>query len=107
MTTVINAIEIGKELMKSKVMAKFSHYSEGKLFYKVSLNDGTYQFPIYTWDVYVEIETKDNGEDVEVPTYTPSSDLGKTNFYAEIKGSELFRWIKKAIAKEEFIWVGN
>jgi len=32
-----------------------------------------------------------------------SSDLGTTNFNAEIRGSELARWITKAIKNETFI----
>ena len=32
-----------------------------------------------------------------------SEDLGSTSFNNEIKGSELSRWISKAIDKEEFI----
>lgn len=34
-----------------------------------------------------------------------SSDLGSTSFYAEMKGSDLNRWISKAIDKGEFIKV--
>ena len=98
-----NAIEIGKELMKTKVMANFSHYSKGKLFYKVRIGAGTFQFPLSTMDIYTEIETQADGEDIEILFYKPSSDLGDTTFNAEIRGSELFRWIKKAIANEEFI----
>lgn len=35
-----------------------------------------------------------------------SEDLGITSFDAEIKGSELSRWIQKAIKNEQFIKVG-
>lgn len=98
-----NAIEIGKELFKSKVMAKFSHYKEGKLFYTVELEAGKFQFPLSTMDVDTEIQNIHTGEDIEIKTYSPSSDLGDTTFFAEIRGSELFRWIKKAIAKDEFV----
>jgi hypothetical protein len=102
---MLTAIEVGKELMKSKVMAKFSHYRKGELFYYVELNDGVYQFPIPTMDVHIEIETLDTGEDVENKIYEPSSDLGDTFFNANIKGSELIRWIRKAIDKDEFIFM--
>ena len=89
--------EVKKELYKSKAMAKFSHYVSGNLYYTVELVDGTYQFPIATVDVDESI--------IHVPAYQLSSDLGTTSFYAEIKGSELSRWISKAIDKEEFIKV--
>ena len=35
-----------------------------------------------------------------------STDLGTTSFHAEMRGSELNRWIRKAIEKEEFVKVG-
>ena len=44
----INAIDVQKELMKSKVMAKFSHYTSGNMYYTVELESGVYQFPIGT-----------------------------------------------------------
>jgi hypothetical protein len=39
----------------------------------------------------------------EVETVVLSSDLGTTSFSAEIKGSELNRWISKSIDNGEFI----
>jgi hypothetical protein len=96
----INAIDVQKELMKSKVMAKFSHYEKGKLFYTVELENGVYQFPIET--VERQISGFDNkGE--EVYSIHFSEDLGSTKFFNEVKGSELFRWIKKAIASDDFM----
>ena len=46
--TKINETEVKKELMKSKVNAKLSHYVSGNIYYTVDLADGTYQFPIST-----------------------------------------------------------
>lgn len=83
------------ELYKSKVNAKFSHYVSGNLYYTVELEDGTYQFPISTVDV---TDLPELGEQV----VELSSDLGTTSFYNEMKGSELNRWIGKAIDKAEF-----
>ena len=71
--------EVTKQLIKSKVMAKFSHFSGGNLYYTVILNEGNFQFTV------------------------PSSDIGTTNFYDEMKGSELNRWILKSIESNEFI----
>ena len=101
-----NAIEIGKELMKTKVMANFSHYSKGKLFYKVTIEAGTFQFQLSTVEDGPTIKTNDPHDGApldEIKTLVLSSDLGDTTFNAEIRGSELFRWIKKAIANEEFV----
>ncbi len=82
--------EVKKILYKTKVMAKFSHYVSGELFYTVEIEDNTYQFPI---------ETIEKNEDI----ISLSSDLGTTTFSNEIRGSELNRWITKAIDKNLFI----
>ena len=82
----MNANEVKKDLYKSKNMAKLSHYVSGNLYYTVELEDGIYQFPISTYNY---------------PTL--SEDLGTTTFNAEMKGSDLNRWISKAIDKGEFI----
>lgn len=91
---IMNANEVKKDLYKSKNMAKFSHYVSGNLYYTVELADGTYQFPIAT--------VQDNHND-PYKSYLLSEDLGTTEFAAEIKGSDLNRWIAKAIDKGEFI----
>jgi len=94
----INVNEVKKELYKSKSMAMFSHYVSGNLYYTVELEDGKYQFPIET--------TEDNEGTFGTGTLSLSSDLGTTPFYAEIRASELNRWISKAIEKNEFVKVG-
>ena len=91
----MNANEVKKDLYKSKNMAKLSHYVSGNLYYTVELTDGTYQFPIATVE---ESESYDSEGSVKL-----SSDLGTTTFEAEMKGSDLNRWIAKAIDKGEFI----
>jgi len=95
--------EVKKDLYKSKNMAKFSHYVSGNLYYKVELSDGIYQFPIATIDRYTEIDEQFDGSDMEVENIELSSDLGTTTFEAEMKGSDLNRWISKAIDNNEFI----
>ena len=99
--------EIRKELYKSKIMAKFSHYSYGNLYYTVQLEKGKYQFPIATVEEGPTFNEDQSGSLMyEKETIVLSSDLGTTAFYAEVKGSELNRWIRKAIDKEEFIKIG-
>jgi hypothetical protein len=96
----MNATEIKKELYKLKTLAKFSHYYNGKLFYNIDLSNGTFQFPIST----VEHKKVSNSFQTETfNTLVLSEDLGLTEFHSEIKGSELIRWITKAIEKEDFI----
>jgi hypothetical protein len=89
--------EVKKDLYKSKEMAKFSHYNKGRLFYEVKILEGIYLFPIHT--------VQDNHND-PYKSYLLSEDLGETSFSNEIKGSELIRWIGKAIKNEEIKKVG-
>jgi hypothetical protein len=89
--------EVRKELMKSKSLASFHHYTAGNMYYTVLLSDGVYQFPIPTVE-----------KDIDYQHGTPfglklSEDLGTTSFFRDIKASELNRWIGKAIDNEEFV----
>jgi hypothetical protein len=96
----MNSNDVKKELLKSKVVAKFSHYVSGNLYYQVQLEDGLYQFPIST------IESKSVADEgFEGETISLSSDLGTTSFESEIKASFLNRWIDKSIKSGEFIKV--
>jgi hypothetical protein len=99
--------EVKKDLFKSKVMAKFSHYIAGNLYYTVETLGGLYQFPISTVQEGPTFNYDESGLSMyEVETIVLSSDLGTTEFGSEIKGSELSRWIAKAIDRNEFIKVG-
>lgn len=102
--------EIKKDLYKSKAMAKFSHYQKGKLFYEVEILGSKYQFPISTiqFDIKeVKIDLEDNTYAVDnLKVMDLSEDLGETTFSNEIRGSELIRWISKAIKNEELKKVG-
>lgn len=87
--------EVKKYLYRNKeLMAKFSHYIHGNLYYTVQLEDGVYQFPISTVDKRGHADSMD--------LYNLSADLGTTSFDNEIKASFLNRWIDKAIEKGEF-----
>ena len=101
MDTKMDKNEVAKDLMKSKVNAKFSHYSAGNLYYTVEVLGGIYQFPIETTEI-----DNDATNRLGRSLLFLSSDLGTTSFHAEMRGSELNRWIRKAIEKEEFIKVG-
>jgi hypothetical protein len=131
----IDANTVKKDLYKSKATAKLSHYVGGSIYYTVELSDGTYQFPMSTTEnvkmddmplktkgelkEQVDIEIKHEWNDAE-PLYVYdydkelhveatckvlSSDLGTTPFYAEMKGSDLNRWIAMAIKAGEFVKV--
>lgn len=107
----MNENEVKKDLYKSKAMAKFSHYVSGNLYYRVELADGTYQFPIGTIDKIPHSQPTQINSEGMIKEYQYlfdvklSEDLGQTSFEAEIKGSDLNRWISKAIKNEEFIKV--
>jgi hypothetical protein len=98
--------EIKKDLYKSKAMAKFSHYVSGNLYYTVELADGVYQFPIATVETSLEyIHPENQGvydDEPTIETLQLSSDLGTTTFESEMKGSDLNRWIAKAVSNGEF-----
>ena len=90
---MFNENEIKKDLLKSKAMANFSHYIAGNLYYNVEVFGDMYVFPIET------VESANDGYlNIQL-----SSDLGTTRFENEIRGSELARWISKAIKAETFI----
>lgn len=104
---MIDKNEIKKDLYKSKNMAKFSHYSGGKLFYTIDALGTTYMFPIYVTEETSKTEkTNLQGYVLDVTingVLQLSADLGETNFGSEIKGSDLNRWIGKAIDADEMI----
>jgi hypothetical protein len=95
--------EVKKDLFKSKAMAKFSHYIAGNLYYNVEVFGELYEFPIPT----VDFKFTDLQDGNEFRLYELSEDLGTTRFDNEIKGSELSRWITKAIEKEEFVKISK
>ena len=92
--------EVKKDLYKSKAMAHFSHYVAGNLYYNIVVMDSLYQFPISTVE-----DDVDNQHGIPMGLKL-SEDLGTTEFGDQIKGSELNRWISKAIDKGEFIKIG-
>ncbi len=90
-------------LMHMKTMAVFSHYCAGNLYYKVKLDEGTYQFPIPTVENEGTILSPVDGSEIKVCQL--SSDLGTTTFSAEERASMLWRWIDKAIDTIDFVKV--
>ena len=112
---MLNLTEIKKDLYRSKAMATFSHYVSGNLYYVVSIFDSKYLFPVATVEDGPVSVSEDCGEHmistrdcatIVQHTYLLSSDLGTTAFLSEIKGSELIRWIGKALERDELTKVG-
>ena len=93
--------EVKKDLYKSKNMAKLSHYVSGNLYYNIVVFEELYQFAIPTVETRVFVNGP-SGED-ETEELILSSDLGTTTFGDYMKGSDLNRWISKAIDKGEFV----
>ena len=96
--------ELKKELMRSKAIAKLRYYCAGKLEYLIESEGGkSYLFSIPT----VEEQTMsiDVGEQhvASHKVVKLSSDLGTTPFVVEEKASMLWRWIDKAIDRDDFI----
>ena len=104
---MFNETEIKKDLYKSKVMANFSYYKSGNLYYIVEVFGDMYEFPIETVEEGPTFNDDESGLSMyEVETVILSEDLGETEFKAEIKGSELARWISKAIKNDKFKKLG-
>ena len=100
----MKATDVKIEVLNNKLMANFSHYVSGNLYYNVKLSSGLYQFPISTIEEGPTFNEDESGLSMyEIETITLSSDLGTTSFDAEVKASLLNRWIGKAIDKGEFI----
>lgn len=96
--------DVKKDLYKSKVNAKFSHYIAGNLYYNIEVLGDVYEFPIHTVEEGPTFNDDESGLSMyEVETAILSPDLGTTRFDSEIKGSDLNRWIQKSIEKNEFI----
>ena len=104
---MLNETEIKKDLFKSKAMAKFNHYIAGNLYYNIEVFGEVYEFPISTIQEGPTFNDDESGLSMyEVETVILSEDLGTTRFESEIRGSELARWISKAIKNETFIKLG-
>lgn len=82
--------DIKKELYRNKPIAKLTRVIKSTMYYTIELEDGAYQFPIET--------VEPDGD-----KYVLSADLGTTSFEAEMKASELIRWISKAMEKNELV----
>jgi len=107
--------EIKKDLYKSKVFATFAYYDgdSGKLYYNIELFGEPYMFPINTQEnttlvrEYIEQNPEGTGEyekvRVELSSIKLADDLRGAKFAAEIKGSELNRWIVKALDNNDLV----
>ena len=102
MEATINTNDVKKELYKSKVNATFNRYEKGKLYYRVQLESGLYQFPIPVTEAEF-ITNLDGGDDIEYCKL--SEDIGDTPFDNEIKASLLNRYISKAIDSGNFMFL--
>lgn len=101
--STISAIDVKKELYKTKVNAKFSHFENNKLFYTVELESGKYIFQIPT---AVKKTIKIMEDDEVIATYEVEKATVDTNgatFGPEVKASELNRWIEKSIKNDDFV----
>ena len=99
----MEAIEIQKDLMKTKVMANFDRFENGSLYYNVDVLGATYQFPIHTIEKAPAVGLHTT-EGFMIDDYKLQAvDVKGAAFTTSMRGSELFRWIKKAYNNNEFI----
>jgi hypothetical protein len=104
----MNVNEVKKDLYKSKAVAKLSHYDgdTGQLVYIVELFGIPHQFPLKVYeyvDEEVEVKLDANQGIVTVTKMRLADDLRGAKFAPEIKGSNLNRWIVKAIENSELV----
>jgi len=102
METKVDINEVKKDLYRSKEFAEFSHYCEGKLYYTVNVFGKAHQFPILVTETISKTVTF-SGFAITMDAMALSADLGKTAFSKSIKGSDLIRWIQKAVDTDDFI----
>ena len=89
--------KIREDLYKSKIFANFKYYESGCLYYTVLLfGQDLYQFPVPIVEVLCD-------EELSPCVMQLSADIGETAFQCSIKGSELIRYISKAIDNEHFV----
>lgn len=106
-TYPISIVEIKKQLLKTKQMAKLLHYSGGKLWYTIELevngNVTTWKFPIHTVVNKTEyfLPEYEGDDEIEFNYFDLSEDLGDTPFESEVRASELNRWIAFAYDNQE------
>jgi len=110
---MIDKKEVQKSLLKNKTMARFDRFENGDLFYDVEVDGITYQFPIATIkEVHVNMETQDesgelSGIVVRAKIHAPKPDVKGAAFTTQMRGSELFRWIARAIDNNDFIQISQ
>lgn len=98
--------DVKKELYKSKAMATFSHIENGKAYYNVEYKGVLHQFPL---DLEETKEMKVSIGDDVISTFeikVPAADMKGASFGTEVKGSDLNRWIARAIKSGNFMKIG-
>ncbi len=93
MEETISLNEIKKYLYITKFNATLNRVCEAVMYYRFNYKEIIFEFPISTVT------------HVDCLEYNLSADLGTTNFYPEMKASELIRWIGKALDNGELIKV--
>ena len=106
----MDKLQVQKELMRNKTIAKFDRFEDGILFYNFDFEGAKYQFPIPTInEVHINMRVVDESgtemDDMHVvaKVHKPTPDVKGAAFCPEMRASELFRWIKKAIDNDQVI----
>ena len=106
----MDKLQVQKELMRSKTIAKFDRFENGDLFYNFEFDGSGYQFPIPTIDeVHINLPVIDEAgvvmDDLRIvgKIHRPTPDVKGAAFGTDMRASELFRWIKKAIDLDKVV----
>jgi hypothetical protein len=84
--------DLMKVLYKEKTMARLDRYQAGQVFYRFELDGSIYEFAIDTITTPTQAESEPYGASIKL-----SEDLGTTAFVANVRASELSRWIRPAV----------
>lgn len=99
---------IKKDVLRSKAIAKFQRYDfeTRSLIYNIQLTDGLYQFPVKLlrpFEITNKISEKGMKITLTIEGIEELEDIKGADFFNEMKGALLSRWIEKAVKDENFI----
>lgn len=98
MNTSVN--ELVKDLFKEKPMAWLDRYQDGILYYRFVVKVVKYEIGV---PVIEEVAAQVVGALDVTTLYLKAPDVGSSPFKAELRASELMRWIKPAAMTEGLV----
>jgi hypothetical protein len=98
--------DVKKELYKTKAIATYNHIEDGKAYYDVEYKGVLHQFPLDLFETKKVSTLIGDGVVSTFDIQVPAADMNGASFGQEVRGSELNRWIARAIKTGNFIKIG-